>query len=446
MLHFPRMLLVAISVAVALSPLVVPELAAERRAARPGTVRLEGQVFADDAGPHLAVGTTLFWGVWGYLHDRPKLEANLEWLADQGTVDYIRVLGVVGPDGGWHDRAVTGREPGYDAAIAGLTDLAYDRYGLRIEWTIFGGLDSHPSQKDRVALVERFIAMTAGRAHKIEHFELVNEGQGVGGPELRELGRLVKERTPNLVALTSAYHHPDGLGLYQASAAHLMTLHHRRDIEGRGGRWRPVVEAREGRKTGWPWTSNEPIGPQSSVEADDDPLRLTMAAATTWLCAGAAYVYHASAGIRGGGQADRGRERAADLWDVPNAAATLAGIGSVRALLPNDLPNWTWHDGTVDSLAHLFNVESIPGAGEDAVLNVFAVTQRTDFVVMAVAVRAKVPLVARQAMTFTVYDPLNGAALEKVTLGAGETYLLAPERATDAFVIRGALQGAAGHR
>src|SRR5262245_52030517 len=75
--------------------------------ARRGIVRLADQVFVDDNGPFLGVGATLFWAGWGYQHDRARLEQNLDFLATRG-VDYIRVLGVVGPRG-WPDRTVAAR-------------------------------------------------------------------------------------------------------------------------------------------------------------------------------------------------------------------------------------------------------------------------------------------------------------------------------------------------
>src|SRR5687767_12123481 len=47
---------------------------------RSGTVKLANRTFVDDQGPFLGFGTTLFWAHWGYIHDRPKLEAHLKFL------------------------------------------------------------------------------------------------------------------------------------------------------------------------------------------------------------------------------------------------------------------------------------------------------------------------------------------------------------------------------
>ena len=100
--------------------------------ARTGLVRLAGRAFLDDDGPYLAVGTSLFWALWGYQHDRGRLEQHLTYLAARG-VEYIRVFGVIGPR--WPDRVIDPRNRAWDGDLAGLLDLAFN-HGLRVELTI----------------------------------------------------------------------------------------------------------------------------------------------------------------------------------------------------------------------------------------------------------------------------------------------------------------------
>ncbi len=109
--------------------------------------------------------------------------------------------------------------------------------------------------------------------------------------------------------------------LYGGGVCDVVTIHPDRDISKADGPWRPVRQ---------PWflqftpdipelvEIGEPIGPQSSVAEDADPLRLTMAAAVGALCGAGAYCLHTGAGIRGGG--------AANLWEVRHIEATLAGL------------------------------------------------------------------------------------------------------------------------
>ncbi len=56
-----------------------------------------------------------------------------------------------------------------------MTDLAYDRYGMRVQWTLFGGAPFTASATSRTALVDRFAALARGREHKIFAFEIANE-------------------------------------------------------------------------------------------------------------------------------------------------------------------------------------------------------------------------------------------------------------------------------
>jgi hypothetical protein len=84
---------------------------------------------------------------------------NLATLRDWGF-DYIRVLGVVGSPGdrpgpvcgsgvqgwdSWRDRRLDPGAAQYAQNVAGLTDWAYREYGLRVQWSIFGGIDFTPT-------------------------------------------------------------------------------------------------------------------------------------------------------------------------------------------------------------------------------------------------------------------------------------------------------------
>ena len=410
-------------------------------APRHGIVRVAARTFVDDDGPYLAVGASLFWAVYGYQQDRARLEQNLTFLAANG-VDYVRVLAVVGPDG-WTDRTVDPRAAGWDAAIAGTTDLIA-AHGLRVEWTIFGGIDSTPTAADRLAVVDRFLAAIAGREPAVQHIELVNEFFAtfdVIDPvrELRDLARHVVQQTVVPVAISAPADLGDGaVALYRDSAASVMTVHLDRNVTGEGGMWRPVRQARDPMLV-WPgaWTSNEPIGPQSSVVQDDDPLRLTMSAAITWLCNGAGYVLHTGAGIRGGGLEDRAIGRVANVSEVAHVDETLAGIGAVRKILPADLPNWTFHNANRNFPRHPFDTNPLVSLIERGqLLRAFAATFGDGrFVVMPLLAQAPVPFTAPFAMRFDVHDPMTGAIRESRELAARETYTMPP---TLAAVIIGA--------
>jgi hypothetical protein len=180
---------------------------------------------------------------------------------------------------------------------------------------------------------------------------------------------------------------------------------------------------------GGAWASNEPIGPQSSVAADNDPLRLTMAAAYTWLCNGATYVLHTGAGIRGGGAADVARGRSANIWEVPHIDEILAGINAVRKLLPADLASWRFQNNNTDAgRDHPFNTDRlVPLVEGGQLLRAFAaIAGDGRFVLMPILADVPIPFEARSAMHVDVHDPMTGALREAHDLDAGETWSMAP--------------------
>ena len=166
--------------------------------------------------------------------------------------------------------------------------------------------------------------------------------------------------------------------LVRGSTANLLTVHLPRDVVGGGdiGTWRYVRQTWDPwLESPLAWTNNEGKGPESSVAADDDPLRLTMYAGLTWLCGGAGFVLHTGAGVRGGGQEDRDRSRAANLWQVAHIEETLAGINTLRKLLPADLPNWQRHNSNRNFPGYPFESGPVAEAIESGrLLRAFAAT------------------------------------------------------------------------
>jgi hypothetical protein len=403
-----------------------------------GVVRGEGASFADGRGVFLPLGVSLFWAPWGYKFDRARLEKHLALLADH-RVDYIRVLGQVGtpgpaPDDSWNDRPIDPRwsdrcgEPAapncgsYDEVIAGLTDLAYDKYGLRVEWTIFGGTGFTPTPASRLALVDRMLAMSKGREHKIMHFEVSNEfyHNGFEGPdglaEVRALGRHLQDRTHVLVALSA----PRG-----SDCGVMQRLHE-------GGVGEVVSEhfSRSSRDDGWdairsPWalqtceglpplrTSNEPIGPFSSVRAEGDPVRLALSAAMTYVSGVGAYVLHTGPGIRGGGRADLDRGRPADMWAIPDIDEILRGLDTVRRVLPAGVAAWARRESVPTDPVGLTLESGSP-------VQAYVAAHGDRFVILPLALSGATTIEARRRVDLKVVHPVTGAPLHQGPLDAGD--------------------------
>lgn len=420
----------------------------EETGERGGPVRLDGYALVDDGGAFNALGATLMWGAWGYRHDRARLEANLAWLAANGF-DYVRVLGVVGdPDAAdyWDGREVSAAWSDYDEVITGLTDLAWDTYGLRVQWTLIGdGQITVPSEAEKYALVDRFLALSRGREEKILLFEIANEAwqNGFSGDEgnalLRTLTRYMRDRTDVLVAASA----PAGAScadfayVYEGDVADVATIHFDRDVSREEGAWRPVrlpweLQSCAGLPVG---SNNEPIGPGSSVAEDDEPIRLASAAVTTWIAGLPFYVFHTDAGVRGFD----------NLYDERGADAFAALTGQV----PPGVTDWARHGmGAADAP---FVVYAVDGAGREhpdtawmdvdrpsaGAVAVYAATTDTELSAVALGVIGALPLEARRAMDVRALDPLTGATVAEARLEAGQRWALS---GGEAFVIRGSFR------
>jgi hypothetical protein len=400
---------------------------------RQGRVRLEGRAAADAGGPFNPLGATLFWGAWGYKYDRARLERNLAVLSDAG-VDYVRVLGSVGGSS-WNDRQTDPRWDDYDAVIAGLTDLAYDKYGMRVQWTIFGGAPFTPPGGARRALVNRFVKLARGREHKIFAFEIANEASNngfegrTGVAELRRLGKQLSDRTTVLVALTAPPRR-SACEVYAGAAADVMTVHYDRAFDTEGP-IRPVLQ---------PWSfpasyhsecrgqlprgvfNNEPIGPESSVRQDDDPSRLAAAFVMTFLAGNASYVFHAGPGIRGGGEADRSGPipRHANFDELPHFGSIAAALGAARKYLPPGLANWH-RLGPGDSKApvHGFQGTYTASHGSEFVALVAGIDRRA-----TVRMRVAASVEVRKASTGELAKEFRASPGEKVALDGDESLIL----------------------
>lgn len=411
---------------VAAVTLVRPQTA--ERPVRRGQVRAQGHAVADAGGPFNALGATLFWGAWGYKHDRARLDRNLDALRRAGF-DYIRVLGSVGGNS-WADRITDPRWEDYDAVIAGLTDHAYDRYGLRIQWTIFGGATFTPEGKTRAALVDRFAAMARGREHKVFAFEIANEARSNGfeGPEgaaeLRALGKRLNDKTPVLIALTAPSDSAAGAycETYAGAGADAATVHYDRGF-GDEGPYRPIKrlwaypDAVDGKCRGeLPKLvfNNEPIGPQSSVRQEESPVRIAASFALTFIANNAAYIFHSGPGIRGGGAADvEGTlKRSANFDELRSFGPITSALKAARDYLPAGLANWTRHSP---------GQATAPITGFD---NTYAATSGRNFVAILLDIRGPVTLRAQTRSTIEVRELESGKVLQRLQADGGKPFKL----------------------
>jgi hypothetical protein len=394
---------------------------------RGGRVRVERYLLADDDGPFLGLGASYFTALWRAKHDRARLEADLEFLSKWGF-NYYRMLSMVGHNAAWDGLEIapvrfTSREdkrvdawPDYWRQLPELIDLAHDRYGLRTQITIFADAQLMPEKEARIEHMRKLLAeVVPGREHKIILLEVANEAWQNGFPgeegvaQLREFGEYLNSRTEIPVAITSNHDWPE-LGsfkgfeqLYKGGVADIATWHFSRDRRTDDG-WAPVYDCWQlGERQGFPpVSSNEPIGPGSSVNTEQEPIRLVMAAAFAYSAKLPMYVFHSGAGVFG-------RTRFEEMPGIDR-------FGPMLRLLPPDLPNWERNDGKEQSapftvfaggLANRYWPEK-DGAPDGCVRNIGG-RKGDKFVCVPIGIRpGGLQIEARQPLKFTAYDPLTG--------------------------------------
>jgi hypothetical protein len=411
---------------------------AREEASRSGRVRVAGHSLVDDEGPFLGLGVSYFTALRRCRHDRKRLESDLAYLSRQGF-NYYRMLSMVGWHSAWDGLEIapvsftsrSGKKveawPDYWRQLRELIDLAYDRYGMRTQITIFADAQLMPDKGARIEHMRRLLAeVVPGREHKILMLEVANEAWQNGFPgdqgtaDLREFARYLADRTEIPVAITS--NHEDSFAdLYAGSAADLATWHFSRDRRTDDG-WKPVYDCWElGERPGLPpVSSNEPIGPGSSVSAETETIRLVMAAAFAYVAKLPAYVFHSEAGVFGKSR----------FQDTP-------GIDRFRPLmrlLPGDLASWRRNDGKEASAPFTVFAAGQPNrywpearGSRDGCLRNTGSRKEDRFICAPIGIRpGGLTLQAREHVRFRVYDPLTGAAIRSARLDAGQKLTLAP--------------------
>jgi hypothetical protein len=405
---------------------------------RSGLVRVEGNCLVDDQGPFLGLGASYFTALWRCKHDRARLEADLAFLSRCGF-NYYRMLSMVGHHPAWDGREIAPVSfvrrddtlveawPDYWQQLRELIDLAYDRFGLRTQVTIFADAQLVPNKADRVEHMRRLLAdVVRGREHKIILLEVANEAwqNGFPGDEgvaaLREFAKFLSERTAIPVAITSNHDWPE-LGstkgfaqIYADTAADIATWHFSRDRHDDDG-WKPVYDCWElGDQLGLPpVSSNEPIGPGSSVNAEREPVRLVMAAAFAYSAQLPMYVFHSEAGVFG-------KSRFEEMPGIDR-------FRHILRLLPPDLPNWERNDGKEARAPFTVFAAGKPNSywpeaesARDGCVRNTGSRKEDRFVCVPIGILdSGLELQARENVQFTAYDPLTGEAVRSAALRSG---------------------------
>lgn len=419
-------------------------------------VRLTGKSLCDDAGPFLGLGVSYFQALRHAKYDRERLNRHLALFAAKGF-NYVRVLSMVSWDGveiapvtftnragrvilAWSD---------YWQQFRDLLDLVA-HHGLRTELTIFADAQYvMPSKANRQLHLDGILANITGRESKLLHLEVANEAWQNGFPgvqgiaDLRAFTQYLADRTSVLLAITSNGDTSDQgiVALYRGSAADLATVHFERDTRTPEGGWLPVRDTyRAGNLPGVPpVSSNEPIGPGSSVNSESDPIKLCAAAVFAYLAKLPAYVYHSRAGVFG--YARCCPPAGGEDWFEDSAG--INAYQHLRRILPPDLASWTRNDGLEPGAPFTVFCDGQPnrywmevrGATTGCHRNIGSV-KGNEFVCLPMGILAGgVTLEARRPVQFEVFHPLTGVALSNLTLNVAERFTL--PQGPGAYILKG---------
>ncbi len=417
-------------------------------------VKVKGNTLVNNSGPFLGLGFSHFRALQRRRSDPTRYASDLAFMASKGF-RYQRALSMVAwcgleiapvsftsPCGGtitaWSD---------YDQVLKDAIDIAYDTYGIKTELTIFADAQwvmppDSASNATRTAHLDRILNDIVGREHKIILLEVGNELWQNGVSNLCDVqtkGQYLADRTPIPVALSATT--PDVSTVNAGSAADIATIHFSRDTGTVEGGWLPVRDCYDYAYLPFvpPASSNEPIGPGSSVSAENDPIKLCMAGCFAWTAGLPSYVYHSKAGIQGwsGCCPPSGTEQL-----FPN----MAGVGSymnIFPLLPGDLASWERNDGkaAASPFTNYSNGQAnkwwpeVGGATSGCVRNISTI-KGAEFVTCPIGILSGgLTIQARRPLCFTAYNPLTGAAAYNLCMNIGEQFTLA--QGPGAYVIKG---------
>lgn len=408
---------------------------------RKGIVKTDGKHFKDNDGNFYPLGATLFWSLRGWKFEQERLKQNLQFLAKH-KFDYVRILGEVD----WAGNDIDPAWPDYEKNLGEFLDYAYDHYGLRSEITIIGG--GHESQA--MALTQKIINVVKSRQEKILNFEMANESElrNISLDTMKSMAKLLKQNLSNIVAISSVegidHYMPGSSGTDKWTAnvksvymnpGDLITVHLDRAY-GDGG-WRAVRQPWDFKDFSFPASSNEPIGPRSSVAEEVDPIRLSMLRAVGIINGVEAFVLHNGAGVAG--KLDPAHNRPANLWEVPGIDAIMNAVRKVDELIPQNVSGGQhWNNAWA---GNPWVADAFWGDGDNHGVNRnYTVAYGDGWISTEAGIKDYVMLKALKSSTIEVFDILKGK-ITTVDVNAGSSYKLVPDSRDSngygAFIIKG---------
>lgn len=260
----------------------------------------------DDRGPQNWVGVSRFYHGHAMIHDRDRVQRDLDADVAAGY-DYVRVMYQVGshdPSDYWAGVVADHTDPRHRESVRWHLDRARER-GMRVLATIIGKGNGLDRQSARRPYVQEMGEILRDYRDVVICGQIMNE-PGIMGEvtlaELLELEGILRAAAPGLLTSTGEYMWADaswdGTGRTWGEVG---TPHFDRDQTRSEGRDRPWRQPWDSGLVGKPLIDDEPIGPWSSVASEERPLVLRSHRAVAFICGCYATCYHPDAGIRGFG-------------------------------------------------------------------------------------------------------------------------------------------------
>lgn len=442
---------------------------------RAGVVRLCNRAFCDDHGEWNALGFTYMHGASTVEVDPDGFDADMTAMARAGAT-YARMICFL--DGGRIEP-----DPWANAGNADpkrcirAIDRAWDRFGIRTEVTMFGGLRQWSSASARRAAVEQLLALLQPRLDRVFAVEVTNEawmnwtGQfGATREEARGLAALVRQRlgsaVPIAISALAGVAEDQGVSaddyfgeareVYAGSAANIWTPHFSRRTNTVDGLWRVYRQPWDNSITdpsGLALTpaasiNNEPIGPESSGAWDGDPDRQVVGMVLSFAAGGGAINFHTDAGVWSNRLLAQyqtpHRGVFQRLTDHPTAAQILKGFAGALHALPAGLANWSRSRhlqaehpfapsfALVNGLTSQIWPDGITSYG---VVRAYAATKGNDFIVTLLGIKDHFDIRCARLESFTVIRPGTWSVVAERTCDPGQTITIRQSDTPEAVVI-----------
>jgi len=369
-------------------------------------------------------------------NEHERCYQNLTWLAEH-HIDFTRIFAdVSGPS--WTDRAFQFTDPDWMSVARDAVALA-DECGIRFEWSIFAGPRKGYAPRQYYQACEQLAELIGERLDRVMFLEVRNEQEGPANETMLECARLLRQLRPEVAVALCGTPEKELPQFYSGSAANLGTVHWERKYEERG--YRPIRQ---------PWgyyelhsmprahVNNEPIGIDSSIASESDPVKLAVGAMTSWVTGEGAYVLHHGAGIRAGGAADLARTppRKANVWEQPTLEQALALMESARKLMNPSTPSWEHHGHMWPS--HPLELHSeigdkVENEGAAGANRAYAATQGESGVVMVSGIHTRFRASDKNGRAWKVFVPRGYEWVEFTTT---QSIDVSEQEASSALLIR----------